>query len=182
MAAGSLHAAWLLVLVLGANTIAPVLDSSSLGVAEGSVRFLAGRPLEQLKVGAAVPFDLQLTLWSGSAVVGRAAGRFVVSYDLWEERFSVAHLGPDGRNAAESARGQTAGDAESWCLRRLRVPAPRGGARCGCESRSGRRTGRPRRRWRRSICRPPWLISSAGRGGRRGIAWRRRRTRSGWRI
>ena len=38
-----------------------------------------------------MPFDFQLTLWVGTraSVFDRTLQRFVVSYDLWEEKFSI---------------------------------------------------------------------------------------------
>ena len=62
--------------------------------AEEHVAVLEAKPLERLHDGASVVFAVQLTLLaaSKSAVLARAAGRFAVSYDLWEEKFAVTHL------------------------------------------------------------------------------------------
>ena len=55
------------------------------------VHFLGGKPLDLLHNAEQVPFDFQLTLWSKNrnSVLQRFTDRFVVSYDLWEEKFRV---------------------------------------------------------------------------------------------
>jgi hypothetical protein len=85
------------------------------------LHFLTGRPLERLRNGAAVPFDFQLTLFAGSKsnAVERALDRFVVSYDLWEEKFSVVRL----RDFRKSSPNLSAGAAESWCLQNVLLAA-----------------------------------------------------------
>jgi hypothetical protein len=81
------------------------------------LHFLAGKPLERLRNAAPVPFDFQVTLWSGnrSHIFQRNAARFVVSYDLWEEKFSVSKLG----NPRKSAAHLLAPAAEAWCLQQM---------------------------------------------------------------
>src|SRR5215469_467383 len=58
------------------------------------VHFLSGKPLERLRNASEVPFDIQVTLWAGdhSHVSQKAFDEFVVSYDLWQETFSVTKL------------------------------------------------------------------------------------------
>ena len=89
-------------------------DASGLRLSAPQLHFLTGKPLEQLKNGAGVSFLSQVTVTSESAatVLARRVDRFVVSYDLWEEKFSVVRLGPPRR----SASGLTAQAAEAWCL------------------------------------------------------------------
>jgi hypothetical protein len=81
-----------------------------------------GTILTQLKNGKAVAFDFHLALWTGSRtnIRRRAFERFVVSYDLWEEKFAVTNLRKPRANAA----GLTPRQVESWCLRHLSMPAP----------------------------------------------------------
>ena len=81
------------------------------------LHFLAGKPLERLRNAAPVPFDFQITLWSGNRthVFGRKAERFVVSYDLWEERYSVTTVTlPRKSNAHLTAQA-----AKVWCLQQM---------------------------------------------------------------
>jgi hypothetical protein len=81
------------------------------------VHFLVGRPLERLRNASEVPFDFKITLWSGTHnhLLREAPARFVVSYDLWEEKFSVTRLLPSRR----TARHLTDTAAELWCLQQM---------------------------------------------------------------
>jgi len=80
--------------------------------------FLEGRPLEQLRNGAAVPYVVSVTIEPAEG--GRRwlhlQERFVVSFDLWEEKFTVVGDGPPRRTASHL----TAAAAETWCLDSLR--------------------------------------------------------------
>ena len=91
--------ALLLSLELGAMTVStqglvPHQVSGELRVTDPALHFLTGKSLALLHDGAAVPFDFQLTVASGSEgnVVARSLERFMVSYDVWEEKFSVVRV------------------------------------------------------------------------------------------
>src|SRR5579872_6970663 len=92
-------------------------QESRLEFAAPRVHFLAGKPLERLRNAAEVPFVFKITLWSGtrSHVLREVPARFVVSYDLWEEKFSVTKLVTPRR----TARHLTDRAAEAWCLQEL---------------------------------------------------------------
>jgi hypothetical protein len=81
------------------------------------LHFLAGKPLEALHNAAPVSFDFQATLWSGTRthIFRRTAERFVVSYDLWEEKFSVTKL----QAPRKSVSHLLAKAAESWCVEQM---------------------------------------------------------------
>lgn len=85
------------------------------------LHFLTGKSLQRLRDGATVPFDFQLSIAAGlkNNIVQRAAERFSVSYDVWEEKFRVVRLS----DFRKSAAGLSASAAESWCLENLFVPA-----------------------------------------------------------
>jgi len=105
---------------LSGDGIQPRWAGDFLEVAAPKLHFLTGQQLDRLRNGAAVPFDFQLTLSAGPGTpLHRALERFVVSYDLWEERFSVVRL----RNFRRSAMHLTATAAESWCLENIAIPA-----------------------------------------------------------
>ncbi len=82
------------------------------------VHFLSGKPLERLRNAAEVPYDIQITLWAGdhSRVSQRATDEFVVSYDLWQESFSVT-TSPCARRRVGSHFSASA--AEAWCLEQM---------------------------------------------------------------
>jgi hypothetical protein len=91
-------------------------DGDTIHVAPPSVHFLTDKSLERLKLGAVVAFVAQLDLQDESrAPIRQQRGRFVVSLDLWEEKFAVTQLGKSPR----SVEGLTAGAAENWCFQGL---------------------------------------------------------------
>ena len=98
--------------------LAPAGDG--LLVSAPRLHFLTGASLSHLHDGLSVPFDFQVTLLSGSAQtpIWRSFERFVVSYDLWEERFAVTRV-TDPRRTVSHLQ---APDAERWCFEQLAVP------------------------------------------------------------
>jgi hypothetical protein len=85
------------------------------------LHFLTGKPLERMRNGASVTYDMQLTIFGDNhqTILRRGFERFVLSYDLWEEKFSATRM----RTARTSASHLTAEAAESWCLDHLSIPA-----------------------------------------------------------
>ncbi|MFB3825475.1 MAG: hypothetical protein ACE15B_01855 [Bryobacteraceae bacterium] len=96
-------------------------DGDNIHISAPQLRFLSGKPLERLKDGAAVTFFSQLSISTDqfATVFRRLPERFVVSYDLWEEKFSVNRLSGAPRSASHLA----AGAAEAWCLESMVVSA-----------------------------------------------------------
>jgi hypothetical protein len=102
---------------LRAEQLQLALRGQNLFVGAPSLDILRGPALDRLKNGAAVPFDFHLYLWAGSrsTLRRRTFERFVVSYDLWEERFSVTGL----RNPRPSASNLTPRAVPAWCLEHI---------------------------------------------------------------
>ncbi len=96
------------------------LNDGTLRVVAPQLRFIAGSALERLKNGAPVPYALQLALSTDrwATILQRDIERFVLSYDLWEEKFSVAKMGHPRKAVAHLA----ARAAEAWCVDELSVP------------------------------------------------------------
>jgi hypothetical protein len=92
-------------------------DPDNLRVYAPGLHFLSGKALDRLKDGDAVAFlaSLELLDESKSTSLRSARGRFVVSYALWEERFSVTELA--GKQL--TVDGLSALSAESWCFDKL---------------------------------------------------------------
>jgi|SRR4051812_15400232 len=91
-------------------------DGDTIHVAPPSLHFLTGKPLARLKDGAAVAYVAQLELLNEARESFRQQkARFVVSHDLWEEKFSVTQLGKTPR----TVDGLSAGAAEAWCFEGL---------------------------------------------------------------
>jgi hypothetical protein len=85
------------------------------------LRFVAGPPLERLQNGAPVPFAIQLSISTDRwrSTLSRDIERFVLSYDLWEEKFSVIRLGNPRRGVSNlGARA-----AEAWCVDEMSLAA-----------------------------------------------------------
>jgi hypothetical protein len=95
-------------------------SSDEIHVTTPRLHFLTGRTLQRLHDGAVVPFDFQLTIAAGARnnVVARAWERFSVSYDVWQEKFSVVRM----RDLRKSSYTLSANAAESWCVENIFVP------------------------------------------------------------
>jgi hypothetical protein len=96
-------------------------EGDRLRVSAPQLHFLAGQPLEQLHDGRSVTyvFTVSLQVQRGQARGASVTRQVVFSYDLWEERFSVARV-DDPRTSASHL---TAPAAEAWCLDLLSIPA-----------------------------------------------------------
>jgi hypothetical protein len=90
-----------------------------LRISAPSLRFLTGKPLERLRDGAAVPFDIQVTILADNkqTVLRRSFERFLISFDVWEEKFSVTRM----RSTRASVAHLSAEAAEAWCLANLEL-------------------------------------------------------------
>jgi len=97
-------------------------DGDNIHVAAPGLHFLTGKPLERLKNAATVVFVSQITLFSddhGTLFRRPVAERLIVSYSLWEEKFSVTIRGGDYTRT--TPRLLTAQQAESWCIENLAI-------------------------------------------------------------
>jgi hypothetical protein len=125
---GSFPAAALIAFtLLGYTTMVVLAQSVTVARAGNAVTvrapgfdFIKGDPLVRLKDGRSVRLDLELDVLPGPGGAAAAQGRqtYVLSYDLWEERFAVTLVGPPSRSIAY----QTSAGAETWCLEQLTVP------------------------------------------------------------
>jgi hypothetical protein len=79
--------------------------------------FFAGSPMARLRNAAEVPFQIKTTLWSGNRnhVFASAVDQFVVSFDLWEQTYSVVKM----QAPRQSASHLTAKAAQAWCLSQM---------------------------------------------------------------
>jgi len=127
-ARGSLGGAALVALTLMTYTTVEILAQSvtitragnAITVRAPGFGFIKGEPLARLKDGRSVRVDLELDVLPGPGGAVAAQGRqtYVLSYDLWEERFAVTQVGAPSRSAAYL----TPAAAEAWCLEQLTVP------------------------------------------------------------
>lgn len=88
-------------------------DGDTIHINPPHLHFLVDRPLERLKDGAAVAYVAQLELLNEQRIsVRQQKSRFVISYALWEETFSVTQLG----KAPRTVNGLSANASEAWCF------------------------------------------------------------------
>ncbi len=111
--------------------LVPVLCADSLSVRfRGDQLFFSAPKLDltrepllaRLRNGAPVTYDFHLALWSGvkTNLRRRSFERFVVSYDLWEEKFAVRGLG----KARSGAIQLDAAGVSRWCLENVSIVSP----------------------------------------------------------
>jgi hypothetical protein len=83
-------------------------------------RFIVGEPLARLKDGLPVRVELEIGVLArpGAAATARSRQTFVLSYDLWEERFAAAVSGAGSRSISHL----TSAAAEAWCVQQLAIP------------------------------------------------------------
>jgi hypothetical protein len=79
--------------------------------------FFAGQPMVRLKNALEVPFVIRTTLYSGTKthVYTSAVDQFVVSFDIFQETYSVAKTA----SPRKSASHLTAKAAQAWCLSQM---------------------------------------------------------------
>ncbi len=97
-------------------------QGANLRVSAPLLHLLEGNPLDQLHNGASVTYVCGMTINASPSgrLMSRFEQTFVVSFDLWEERFSVVQTSVAGRSASHL----TASAAENWILESMHVPAP----------------------------------------------------------
>jgi hypothetical protein len=97
-------------------------DGDNIRVKAPGLHFLTGKPLERLKIADTVVFDSQITLFTddhGQIFHHPVTERLIVSYDLWQEKFSVAIRGVSVRSRSLLTLSQ----AEDFALGELAFSA-----------------------------------------------------------
>ena len=104
------------------NILGVRLDGDFLRIAPLRLNFLSGKPLERLKEGASIAFLGQVSVTTTDAananIVSRSVARFALSYDIWEEKFSVTRIGADSRRTVSQL---SAAATEAWCIENLGI-------------------------------------------------------------
>ncbi len=111
----------LIALSVSSNDLFVRQAAGDIHVTAPHAHFLTGKALERLHDGAVAQFDFQFTVAAGSKnnVIARAVERFIVSYDVWQEKFSVMRL----RDFRKSGGKVSALAAEAWCVDNITLPA-----------------------------------------------------------
>lgn len=105
---------------LSGQTVTATAAGDMLRVRAPGFGVIRGDTLNRLKNGQTIRFDIELSLLAkpGAQPAMQHRQSFVLSYDLWEERFAVTRVG----GASRSISHLTSSDAETWCLEQLAVP------------------------------------------------------------
>jgi hypothetical protein len=106
--------------VVVAQSATARIEGEQLHLVASRVHFLTGEALQRLRDGATVNYEFQLTARPerSGKLLGRAANRFAVSYDLWEEKFAITKLGASPKAVSHL----TASAAEVWCIDNTLMP------------------------------------------------------------
>ena len=97
------------------------LDGDYLRIAAPHLSFLTGKTLDRLHDGAIVSFvgQLSLSLDGNQSVQTRSVARFAISYDIWEEKFSVIRVQQNKRTASHLTLEAT----QNWVFENLALNA-----------------------------------------------------------
>lgn len=108
---------------IGAQSLLVSRANDQLHIRAPSLHFLVGKPLERIRNGNSVAFDFQIQALpeSRSGVLERAFERYVISYDLWEQTYSVSRM----RSKRSQGSHFTPAQAENWCLEGMSLPSTR---------------------------------------------------------
>jgi hypothetical protein len=100
--------------LLSAQTIGVKLDGDQLRVYVPQLHFIGSEVLQRLRNGIAVNyvFKIGITPSRVSKPTGESLYRFVVSYDIFEEKFAVSRIEPNPRSITHLSESA----AEQWCL------------------------------------------------------------------
>jgi hypothetical protein len=106
--------------VFAAQAAAMTAVNGAVHVRAPNLRFLQGRVLAQLREGRSVRLDVRLDVLPrrDGMPVASADHSFNISFDVWEERFAVTHLGQPPRSVSHL----TLSAAETWCLDNVTLP------------------------------------------------------------
>jgi hypothetical protein len=105
---------------LAAQSLTVRASGDMLQVRGSGLRLIESAVAEHLKDGRSVRVDFEMTILDKAqgAAVTQNRQSFVLSFDLWEQRYAVTRTGA----APRSISHLTARDAEAWCVENLSIP------------------------------------------------------------
>jgi hypothetical protein len=103
-----------------AQSLSARVEGDRLRVGVESVRFLKGDPLRRLQDGGSVVYIFRVTALTSltGSVLAKAEYRFVISYDIFEEKFQVSRIRPTARVVSHLTQAA----AEALCMDSLELP------------------------------------------------------------
>jgi hypothetical protein len=98
---------------LSAQALSVRVENGQIRFAARQLRLLTGDPLLRLKDGASVVYLFKVSIGGErrGAPIAQETYRFVVTYDLWEEKFSVTEIEPARRSVSRLSDSA----AQTWC-------------------------------------------------------------------
>jgi hypothetical protein len=105
---------------LAAQSLTVRAAGDMLQVRGASLRLIEGVVADHLKDGRSVRVDFEMTILDKAqgAAITQSRQSFILSFDLWEQRYAVTRTGATPRSISHLASR----DAESWCLENLALP------------------------------------------------------------
>jgi len=106
---------------LGSQSMTMTTTGGTVRVQAPGLRFISGPTLARLKDGLTVRVEIEMRVLAGlgdATAVAQTRQTFVLSYDLWEERFAATVSGSGSRSISHL----TSAAAEAWCIEQLAVP------------------------------------------------------------
>lgn len=97
------------------------IDNGMLRLNAPGLHFLTGDILQRLHDGASAALTIQagLTTTRYGTPQNRTTYRYLISYDLWEEKYAVTRTGAEPRSVSHLSLA----DAERWCLDAIALAA-----------------------------------------------------------
>src|SRR5438067_126331 len=111
----------LALIVVSAQSVTVKLEGEQLHVAAPQLHFLAGNALGRLQSGIALTYVLKagIAVERAGKPLNEIRYRFVISYDIFEEKFAVNRLEPNPHSITHLSQAA----AELWCLDSIALPA-----------------------------------------------------------
>jgi len=107
--------------LLSAQTVSVKLEGEQLRVSVSQLHFLGSEVLQRLRNGIAVNYVFKVGFtpnrYSKPATV--TSYRFVISYDIFEEKFAVSRIEPNPRSITHLSESA----AQMWCLDSIAIPS-----------------------------------------------------------
>lgn len=109
-------------LALSPQGLIPRWSGDRLQVTPIGLHFLTGKALDRLHEGAAVPFSFRFSLSASPQPppLQSSFARFIISYDVWSEKFKVVQQLVGAPRAVTNLAPNA---AEAWCVSQLGLSA-----------------------------------------------------------
>jgi hypothetical protein len=96
------------------------IEGDHLRVSVGNAKLIAGESLQKLRDGASVTYLMRVSAWNprGGTLLSSTEYRFVVSFDIFEEKFQVTRVMPSAKVVSHLSIAA----AETACTDGLEIP------------------------------------------------------------